>query len=751
MDVRLVCVHGPCEGRTVTLGGGRHGFGRESDNAVRLPEDEAASAHHAELLIRPTALVLQDLDSHNGTHLNGVQLAVPTVVALGDVIRVGASEWSVEQADTADAFDTDGDAGDFALDLSVTHDVVPPRLQVVAGPRRGEVFELALGLPFVVGRSPKAELTLDDVFVSREHATFFRQGDDVAVLDNDSSNGVFVNGQQVRMLHLTDGDEVRIGHTILRFLAVGSPVPELEVSEETPEELPPPPPPPREETEERPPRRALPEPFSSAPIGKLGDYVLHREIGRGGMGRIFSARGAGGDPVALKIMISKGIDDARIRRRVHRFQREVSVLKDVRHENVVGYRDAGVIDGRPYLAMELLHGPDLSDELRHHGRLPYAESERILFQLCAAVSAVHAAGIIHRDIKPANVLLHGPKRVVKLTDFGIARPIEERDLEGDREQLTVAGEGAITGDGRHPGTPLYMAPEQVRGEDLDMRSDIWALGVVLYQLVSGRRPFEGRTGTEVMGAVEAACPAALPDDLPGYVRSAVYRCLLKPATWRFASAIELMDALHERRIEQLVPLGSEPPRSFPLTRCPHCSARIAVGREKCPICQGDLMLFVDGQMMQLEVDGKAYLGCGGCARVVELTEPVCIRCGKEFVHRRSAAEALHEEVLTEFESEALAVGLAKLKRCPLCSTPVGTDKSLCAECGLPLRAVLLARLVVVEAADESRSLHCGHCRAEVPSGQYARCGACGLEFVSGKLRHGVWHAPAAAFRGRPGR
>jgi len=718
VEVRLACIEGPCEGRLVAFGPGSHLLGRETEAGLALPEDEAVSGQHAVLVVRPGAALIADLESHNGTFVNGTRIRIPTQLVAGDTIQIGNSAWSLAMSSA--------DSQDEPPSTTATDDTALPRLQFLLGERAGELVPLNEGAAFMVGRDRHCDLVLDDTFVSRQHATFFSQPEQVTVLDNDSSNGVRVNDHPVRLATLTDGDVVEIGKMRFRYLARGTPVPPLSETEST------------DPAPELPPTEASVAAAAGPPLGRFGPYLLLTELGRGGMGRVFEARRGDEEPVALKLVIFKGLDTARTNRRARRFEREVVVLRRIKHENVVGFRDAGVVDQRPYLAMELLQGRDLSAELHRKKKLPSQQAERILFQLCAAVGAVHEAGIIHRDLKPSNVILHGASKVVKLTDFGIARPLDQDDLEGDEELLRAREELSVTGEGRHPGTPLYMAPEQIRGEALDMRSDIWALGVVLYQLLSGRHPFPGRTASEVMRKVETAAPLELPESVPSAIRSAVYRCLLKPPEWRFASANALMDALHERRLDQLFPVGDRPSAPLPVTACPYCQAGIAAGRERCPACRADLQAFAAGHLRQVMIDGRSLAGCGRCGQRLQPETRECPRCGHSF-GRRSVVLGPAAD-LTESEAERLALGLARLRQCPHCGATVDPGASNCGFCGLLLRAFLIGRIGLRKGAD-GEVLICGACREPLRAPKDTACSSCGLSFESGRLPGGkAWHA-----------
>lgn len=748
MEVRLRAVLGPYNGQTILLGPGRYSVGRGRTCAVRLTRDQGVSGRHAILTVRAGGLVVEDRGSRNGTFVNDARLAVPTAVADGDRLRIGTSVFEVSVAVTPGGEETPETSGVAAEEEdTLPFEELPARLQILDGDRLGEIVEIPPDQVFMVGRGQEATLVLPDPFCSREHIALLSRAGRVVVRDNGSRNGLLVNDQRVQALQLAHDDVITIGRTRLRFIAAGRALPDdpqgdAPVAAPDPAMV-------EGSTDVPPEEAARSAGDDQQPVGRFGHYLLLREIGRGGMGRVFEARTPGHARVALKLLRTKGVDEERLALRRRRFEREARVLHLIRHENVVAFREAGVVAGQPFLAMERLEGPDLVSEMRFDRRLPYPEVERILFQLCAAVSAVHEAGVVHRDLKPGNVVLHGPARVVKLTDFGIAKLLDDRDLEGDEERLgSVDASAEITPEGRHPGTPFYMSPEQVRGETLDMRSDIWALGVVLYQLVAGGRPFEGRTGKEVMDSIVADCPRPLPDTVPPYVRSAVYRCLLKPPSWRFASAIELMDALHDRRVEQPTPVGADGPPPVPLTQCPFCGAAIAVGRDKCTLCRTDLNVFLEGHLYHLPMGDRLYAVCGSCGLAVSPNAKVCRRCGRLFKARQTAADSFRDETLTEDEIEELVHALVKLRACPYCRAPVPSTRPQCLTCGLPIRAFLAGRIVMAPDSTGADRAHCGNCQSRLPDPGQMQCASCGLNFVTGRMRDGKpWRRPGRR-RGR---
>src|SRR5262245_18176152 len=199
-----------------------------------------------------------------------------------------------------------------------------------------------------------------------------------------------------------------------------------------------------------------------------GRYRLYGLLGRGGMGEVYRADDLKlGQSVALKFLPREVETDGPRRAR---FLNEVKIARQISHANVCRVYDVGDIEGRHFLSMEYVDGEDLAGLLRRIGRLPKDKAVQIARQLCAGLAAAHEQGVLHRDLKPANVMIDGRGRA-KITDFGLA----------------VLGEGDDQEHGA--GTPAYMAPEQLAGGSATVRSDLYALGLVLYELFTGQRPF----------------------------------------------------------------------------------------------------------------------------------------------------------------------------------------------------------------------------------------------------------------------
>ncbi len=287
-------------------------------------------------------------------------------------------------------------------------------------------------------------------------------------------------------------------------------------------------------TDDTPPRPAIPvadgDGFDTP--RRLGRYVLKDRLGAGAMGEVWRALDDDtGDIVALKVL-GTATPSAKA---LKRFKKEARLLSEVQHPGIARFVDAGEHDGLLYLVTELVEGQPLSAVIKSKG--PHAEREalHIIADVCRALVDVHNAGIVHRDIKPENLMVpsSGPLRV-RLIDFGVARHLDE---EGS---LAMTRQGAVLG------TPLYMSPEQASGRAVDARSDLYAVGTMLYELLVGHAPFAGRGVAQVMAMqIEAPAPPVreLRADISDEVNALVARCLEKKPDDRFQSADGLLQAI----------------------------------------------------------------------------------------------------------------------------------------------------------------------------------------------------------------
>ena len=378
-----------------------------------------------------------------------------------------------------------------------------------SGSRAGTVF--ALQMPEIkIGRAPGNHVLVEDRYASRYHAFIRRSGSAFEIIDNDSSNGVWVNGHRIYRHKLCHGDVIKIGATVFRF--VGRPCEERKDTY-------------REKLSHGPSSK---DKGSSPDKGfRFEDYVLEPiPGGTGGQARVYKAvsRKATDQVYAVKIFYNP---DPYTRQK---FDQVTKQLMQLHHPNIVRLLGFGKVNEISlYLLMEYLAGGSLRDYMEK-GIVPLPEAVRIVGQVCEALYYAHRHGIIHRDIKPENILFTVGHDFVKLIDFSAAH---------------FNSEVTVTQDGLLIGTPFYMSFEQAKGEKPVPASDLYSLGIVLFEMLTGRRPFEGNS----LSVIEQHIRAVPPDprrfnhSIPPHISKAILKSLEKDYKKRFKNAMEFANAL----------------------------------------------------------------------------------------------------------------------------------------------------------------------------------------------------------------
>ena len=368
----------------------------------------------------------------------------------------------------------------------------------------------------------------------------------------------------------------------------------------------------------------------------LGHYRILAPLGQGGMARVYRAHQENLDrEVAVKVLPPWYATD---RNFVDRFKQEARVVARLSHANIVMVHDAGEQDGHIYIVMQLVDGGTLKqllDQFQAEDKtMDVAEANRIFKQLASALSYAHERGIIHRDVKPVNVLMDRSGRPI-LSDFGIAKV-----LASTREQLTRPGTGV--------GTPEYMSPEQCRGEAVDRRSDIYSLGVMLFEALTGRTPFQGENYPALAHSHIYELPprpSSLNPAITPTIEQVILKALMKEPVQRFQQVSEMADALESAVLH-----------TYPPDRVPQRPGDALLGMAS-PVAQGGLS---QGRSMQAPVQAPAsnpYAGplalyvCPNCQHLNKPQMRFCTKCG------------------------------FPLKVCPFCGSQNPVGNRFCSKCG----------------------------------------------------------------------
>ena len=367
----------------------------------------------------------------------------------------------------------------------------------------------------------------------------------------------------------------------------------------------------------------------AAQPGQIGRYRIESVLGRGAMGVIYLAHDPAIDrKVAIKLVRADLLEGADRTEYIARFQQEAQAAGRCSHTNIVAIYDFALHEGNPYLAMEYIDGLTLGQMPSRPGGFDIAEVIDLASQILGGLGAAHALGVIHRDIKPANIMLTH-RGQVKVTDFGIARL--------DTSQIT--GTGAVIG------TPSYMSPEQCRGEPADGRSDLFSVGVVLYEMLTGLKPFAGASQHQVWHRLlheEPADPATLRPDAPAPLLAAIRCALAKSPGARFASATDMLAALHGGQSSRAELI--DPDRTVVAARAAAVPSGAPAG---CFTLDSSLLSTIERQLAQ-HIGPIAGLLLKGAIRTSDTVETLC----------RTLAGAIDSPTDRESFNQAIQVKLA---------------------------------------------------------------------------------------------
>jgi len=508
-------------------------FGRLApEDRGRLGGDPEISRRHARIARRSDRqLEIEDLGSANGTFVNDERIGTRRTLAVGDVIRIGQTVLQVTGSPVAEQAPAPTPAP--AIVSPAPKAEVGDVLVITAGRAEGRV--LTVGDELVIGRGASGDGKLgDDLELSRRHARVARNADgELTIEDQGSANGTFVNDERIDTPRtLVVGDVIRMGKTVLKVTqADRSAAPRAAPAAPSAAAEPPAAPaaPARPAPAARP-AAAKPEaPVPELPRGSVfAGCRIEEVISHGDMGVVYAAEElALQRRVAIKLILPEYSRDERFR---ERFRRESQITAGIDHPNIIPVFDAGEQDGVLYIMMRLVEGTDMRALIAAEGHLDGLRAARLIRQVGAALDAAHARGMLHRDVKPANVLLARGDHAY-LSDFGLAKQ--------------AASTGQLTRHGTIVARAAYVAPEQILNQRVDARADIYALGCLLFEALTGEAPFaRWKEGPAVLAHLNAPRPSVLDlrPELPRAFDDVVRQAMATDPEERYPSAGDLGQA-----------------------------------------------------------------------------------------------------------------------------------------------------------------------------------------------------------------
>jgi len=351
-----------------------------------------------------------------------------------------------------------------------------------------------------IGRKADNDLVIDNLAVSSHHARIARLDDGFVIQDTGSTNGIFLNGEKVAQHALQYGDQIMIGKHFVVF---------------------------QDDTAVAP---SLPPAVEASGTQRFGCYEVVKELGHGAMGTVYLGRDTVGHRnVAVKTIKPEGVDAQELSEMKARFFREAESAKQLAHPAIVKVYEAGDERGTAYFAMELLEGVTLKDFCVKRGAVSVKRAAEIAAVVAEALAYAHGKNVVHRDVKPENVMMLS-NGDIKITDFGVAKLMDASQTQS----------GVVLG------TPNYMSPEQLIGAKVDGRSDIFSLGVVFYELLTGVRPFQAKNISDMLRLHEThqpAPPSTLRSEVPAAVDTIALRALQRDVAQRYQQSGQMASEL----------------------------------------------------------------------------------------------------------------------------------------------------------------------------------------------------------------